>query len=297
VAIRFVSVVGGEIALLDAAVEHYRELGVESFHIARHVESLEDPEFERSVMTLARHGLRFAAVHQGPWDEDLNAYLIRAQMRRHPDDWWVVADLDEFHVYDRKLTDIVAACEANGCDYVRGAFLDRVSLDGSLAPLDSTASVWEQYPLAGLVTLRVLKAVTSKVTLARGHVQLHPGQHWALSGRPLPATEAFAQVHHFKWTDSVLRRLLRRVDAYSSGDWYLTYPAVTEESRRFLRHLEEHGGRMDVDAADLMVRPCGNQYLDYAPWPEAARMLSLRDGLVPNTAPTEEELQRLLATS
>jgi hypothetical protein len=277
VTIRFVSVVGSDTGLLDAAIAHYRGLGVESFHIIRHIESFADPEFQRAQDVLIRHGLAFAAVHQGPWDEDLNAYLIRAQMRRHPGDWWVVADLDEFHVYDRPLTDIIAACEGGGHDYVMGALLDRVAADGTLPALNPATSIWAQYALAGLVTLRVVRAVTSKVTLARGDVHLHLGQHGALTGRALPAAEAFAQVHHFKWTDSVLPRLTQRVQAYSSGDWHLTYPATIVGSRRMLRYLEANGGRIDVTAEKLALHRCGSDYTDYEPWADLVpALLKLR---------------------
>lgn len=274
--IRFVSVVGADTGLLDAAITHYRGLGVESFHIARHIESFEDPDFQRSQDVIARHGLSFAAVHQGPWDEDLNAYLIRAQMRRHPDDWWVVADLDEFHVYDRPLTDVIAACETGGYDHVKGALLDRVAADGSLIALNPSESVWTQYPLAGLVTLRIPGAGSSKVTLALGRVQLHLGQHGALTGRPMPAEEAFPQVHHFKWNDSVLPRLIRREQAYSSGGWHLTYPDTVDESRRMLTHLDANGGRIDVRAKELALHRCGNDYTDYEPWPALVPMLKAR---------------------
>lgn len=274
--IRFVSVVGADTGLLDAAITHYRGLGVESFHIARHVESFDDPDFQRSREVVARHGFSFAAVHQGPWDEDLNAYLIRAQMRRHPNDWWVVADLDEFHVYDRPLTDVIAACEAGGYDYVKGALLDRVAADGSLPALKPDVSIWEQYPLAGLLTLRVPGAGSSKVTLARGSVPLHLGQHGADAGRPMPAEVAFPQVHHFKWNDSVLPRLIQREKAYSSGDWHLTYPDTVDESRRMLRHLEANGGRIDVTAEELALHPCGSDYTDYKPWPDLVPLLKNR---------------------
>jgi hypothetical protein len=273
VTIRFVSVVGSDTGLLDAAIAHYRGLGVESFPITRHIESFDDPEFQRAQDVLSRHGLAFAAVHQGPWDEDLNAYLIRAQMRRHPSDWWVVADLDEFHVYDRPLTDIITACKVGGYDYVMGALLDRVAADGTLPALNPATSIWAQYALAGLLTLRVLRAVTSKVTLARGDVNLHLGQHGALTGRSLPATEAFAQVHHFKWTDSVVPRLTRRLQAYSSGDWYLSYPVTTRESRRMLKYLEANGGRIDVTDEKLALYRCGSNYTDYEPWTDLVPML------------------------
>jgi hypothetical protein len=274
--IRFVSVVGADTGLLDASITHYRDLGVESFHIVRHIDSFDDPEFQRSQDVVARHGLSFAAVHQGPWDQDLNGYLIEAQMRRHPKDWWVVADLDEFHVYDRPLTDIIAACEAGGYDYVKGALLDRMAADGSLPAQNPTTSIWAQYPLAGLLTLRVVGGGSSKVTVARGDVQLHLGLHGAREGSParlLPAEEAFPQVHHFKWTDSVLARLIQREQAYSSGDWHLTYPDTTDESRRMLKHLKANGGRIDVTAEELALHRCGSDYTDYESWTELIPML------------------------
>ncbi|MEU0947481.1 glycosyltransferase family 2 protein [Streptomyces canus] len=275
--IRFVSVVGGDTGLLDAAITHYRTLGVESFHIARHIESLDDPGFQRSQDVVARHGISFAAVHQGPWDEDLNGYLIRAQMRRHPQDWWVVADLDEFHVYDQPLADVITACETGGYDYVKGALLDRVAADGSLAPFKPHDSIWSQYPLAGLVTLRLPGGGSSKVTLARGDVRLHLGQHGAETGRLIPAEQSFPQVHHFKWNDSALARLVQREQAYSSGDWHLTYPDTVDESRRMLQHLEANGGRIDVSAQELLLRRCGSAYTDYEPWPELiATLKSIR---------------------
>jgi len=286
VTIRFVSVVGSDTGLLDAAIAHYLGLGVESFHLTGHIESFDDPEFQRAQDVLARRGLAFAAVHQGPWDEDLNAYLIRAQMRRHPSDWWIVADLDEFHVYDRPLTDIVSACEVGGYHYVMGALLDRVAADGTLPALNPATSIWAQYALAGLVTLRVLRGVTSKVTLARGDVQLHLGQHGALTGRSLPATEAFAQVHHFKWTDSVLPRLIQRVQAYSSGDWHLTYPLTVLESRRMLRYFEANGGRIDVTAEKLALHRCGSDYTDYEPWADLVPVLLKSRSFAAAASPT-----------
>jgi hypothetical protein len=275
VVIRFVSVVGSEdTVLLETAVKHYRAMGVESFHLVRHVESLDDPGLRSSEQVLGRHGLRFATVHQGPWDEDLNAYLIRAQMRRHPEDWWVVADADEFHVYDRPLAEIIAMCEHAEYDYVRGAFLDRVAANGLLQPFDPARSIWRQYELAGFVTLHVTKAATSKVTLARGDVVLNLGQHSTKSGRQAPADRVFAQVHHFKWTSSLPAKLTRRVGAYSSNEWHVAHPSIATESHRILDHLSAHGGRIDVDREELLFRRCGHQYADYSPWRRMTDILS-----------------------
>jgi hypothetical protein len=80
-----------------------------------------------------------------------------------------------------------------------------------------------------------------------------PGQHEALTGRLMPASRIFPQVHHFKWTDSVLARLVRRERAYTSGDWHLTYPDTVDESRRKLKHFEANDGRLDVAASGSRV--------------------------------------------
>jgi hypothetical protein len=38
------------------------------------------------------------ATHLGPWDHELQGELTKAAMAENPDDWYVVVDLDEFHV-------------------------------------------------------------------------------------------------------------------------------------------------------------------------------------------------------
>lgn len=205
----FVSVVGGDTSLLPYSLSHYRELGVESFHVIRHVESRADPTLGPSVEVMRKAGYDFAEVCVAPWHEDLNAALIRKQMSAWPDDWWIVADLDEFHVYDRSPTEVAAYCEEHGFDFVEGAFLDRVSVDGRLTgPLPyGEEPLWRQYPLAGQLTLGLLDGRPTKVTLARGSVELDLGQHYAWTGRGVPVEEIYAQVHHFKWTASAQPRL------------------------------------------------------------------------------------------
>ena len=154
----FVSVVGGDISLLPYSLSYCRELGVESFHAIRHVESRADPTSGPSVEVMREGGYDFADVCAAPWHEDLNAALIRKQMSVWPDDWWIVADLDEFHVYDRSPAEVAAYGEEHGIDFVEGAFLDRALLDGR----------------------------PTKVTLARVTVELDLGQRYAWTGRGVP---------------------------------------------------------------------------------------------------------------
>ena len=276
--LRFVSVVGGDTSLLPYSLAHYRGLGVERFHVIRHVESRDDESLRPSMQVMQEAGLEFSEICVAPWHEDLNAALIRKAMGAHPDDWWVIADLDEFHVYDRPLADIIEYCEQLGFDFVEGAFLDRVSADGRLdgpAPHGRTP-LWSQYPLAGFLTFRLLNGRPTKVTLARGTVELDLGQHYAWTGRGAPVHAVHAQVHHLKWTASTRRRLTRRVAAYSSGEWRLLHRSIVGESQVFLDHLEENGGRINVSDPDFRFSPCSFAYADYPGWEEVGPALSRR---------------------
>jgi hypothetical protein len=269
--IRLASVVGGDTTLLGYAIPHYRALGVESFHIARQVEDSADPGLAASVAVMRDQGLDFSRICVSPWHEDLNARLIREAMASAPHDWWVIADLDEFHVYDRPLSEVIGYCEDNGCDYVSGAMLDRVAAGGELRDVESCGerSIWEQYPLAGLVTFRVLHAMPTKVTLACGTVELDYGQHRTWNGTPAPSDALYPQVHHFKWTATIRARLEQRVAAYSSAHWQTVEGAVIDESIRVLRHIDDNAGRIDISRPDFDFLPCGSRYTDYTTWASA----------------------------
>jgi Glycosyl transferase family 2 len=275
--IRMTAVVGGDTGLLEPWLAHYQQLGVQEFHVTRHVEDPADPRVEASAAVMEKAGLAFSGVHVGPWHEHLNPRLIREEMAAHPDDWWIVADLDEFQVYPVPLTELTARCASAGHDFVSGAFLDRVAAGGLLpAPGTDGGPLWRQYPLAGLLTLRLLGARPTKVTLARGRVELGYGQHVAWTGRGAAEGEVYAQVHHFKWTDSVRESLTRRVEAYSSGAWQTNNLKIIEESRTFLDHLAANGGRIDVTEPSFGFLPCSFDHADYGPWPTVAAELSTR---------------------
>jgi hypothetical protein len=260
---------GGEAGLLPHLVDHYRGLGIESFSLIWHSESAADPWYEVADALVRRAGLTFLHRHIGPYDEDLHQRLIHFAMSQHPDDWYVVADLDELHVYDRPLSELVELCEREGFDHVNGCFVDRVAADGSFPDI-GTGPLWRQYPLAGSVSAGLLRALPLKTGIARGSVDLLPGQHGAPTGRGLPRDRGYIQVHHFKWTGSVVARLRRRVERFRDGAASGMHLAIEHEARRFLAHVETHGGRIDTACGRLRLEPCGNGYHDHPRWSEIA---------------------------
>ncbi|MEH1128484.1 glycosyltransferase family 2 protein [Micromonospora sp. CPCC 206061] len=260
---------GGDALLLRHLVEHYRAHGVESFYVCRHVESTSDPLYEQIEQAARDAGIEIFRTFVGPWDDEMYERLMLEARSQHPDDWYVVVDLDEFHVYDRPLADLIELAEHGGYDHVDGCFVDRVAADGGFPDVDGD-SLWERFPLGGSITSRLVQAPSIKTGLALGRVPLHIGHHGARGGRGLPREVSYIQVHHFKWTGSVVDRMRKRIDRFESGEWKLVFPSVLTETRRVLTYLDRHDGRIDVGSRRLHLRSCGRGYDDYPLWAEVA---------------------------
>lgn len=268
--VHLVAVVGGgDSLLLSHFVDHYRTLGVESFYLIRHAESTDEPAYEEIAHYARESGVPLYHTHVGPWDDNLHGRLMTAAMDEHPDDWYVLADLDEFHVYDRPLAELVTLCEREGKEHVCGCFVDRLGPAGTLPPV-GRGPLWPQYPLGGAITSRLVSAPTVKIGLTLGRHGTGGGHHGVPGRTGLPRHRSYIQVHHFKWTESLVARMRRRVERYESGSWQLVYPAVLHEAKRVLHYLDRHGGRIDVASSRLLVGPCGDGYDGLPHWPEIA---------------------------
>jgi hypothetical protein len=259
--------IGGDVAVVPQMIEHYQRLGVESFMLIRHAEHAGAPVFQAAEEAVRAAGLELYESHVGPWDEDLNATLTERTMARFPDDWFVVADLDELLVLDDSLRDVLAWCDARGYDAVEGCYLDRVALDGGF-PKVAVGPLWDQFPLAGNLSFGLLGATPTKVALARGRVRLTLGHHTTVNGHAAPHRDVYAQVHHFKWNDSVVERTRIRKSRFQSGAWRLESPALMSETVRFLDHVAAHDGRIDVTEPVFMFHRCGGGYRDHPRWAE-----------------------------
>jgi hypothetical protein len=95
------------------------------------------------------------------------------------------------------------------------------------------------------------------------------GHHGIPGHNGLPREQGYIQVHHFKWTDSVVARLRRRVRRYETGRWELVNPSVVDEARRVLDYLDKYG-RFDITDERLLIGACGDGYDGYRRWAEVA---------------------------
>lgn len=150
------------------------------------------------------------------WDKVTSLYNLISS--KSPNDWFVIADIDEFHLYNRNIRDIVSNCEDNGYQIVRGGFIDRIGIGGEFSELQSDISIWEQYPNAGFFRHPMSKANPNKICIMKGSVELTSGQHyakidgfttWRWQGwnHPLISPIDSVQVHHFKWDSTAIQRV------------------------------------------------------------------------------------------
>jgi hypothetical protein len=187
----------------------------------------------------------------------------------HPNDWWVVSDDDEFHVYSKDLKKIINDCNENGWELVRGGFIDRIGPDGTFAEINDE-SIFKQFPLAGFFRYPMSSACPNKVCLMKGYIEITPGQHYAkIDGQttwrwqgwnhPLiaPVEEYNVQVHHFKW-DSTCGERIRAVANINKNYSY------SEEYRKMYRQLAKSRFKIDINNTEFMFENCETK--SYTQW-------------------------------
>ena len=221
--IRLVTVIGHGINLLPHFIKHYQKY-VNEIQIVCYNSELH-PNISDEVKNLIVGYENVSVVkevfhHNFDWEMVTNLY--NEVKLRYKNDWWVVADIDEFHLYPNDdLRGLVNDCEKNNWDIVRGGFIDRIGIGGEFPELKDDESIWRQFPNAGFFRYPMSQACPNKICVMRGYVDITSGQHyakindqttWRWQGwsHPLiaPTDTHSVQVHHFKWDSTSIERVL-----------------------------------------------------------------------------------------
>jgi len=250
--VHLVSVIGSDIKLLPHMLRHYRQMGIDSFLISLNLGYPGDPMIEEARRFMDEFGCEIYNVHVGEWTNEVNTRLY-AESRKNPDDWYILADLDEFQEYPRDLFAIIEECESKGYDYIEGCFIDRIAADGGFPEIIYDRPIEDQFPLGCTFTYRMLGGYPLKVVAAKGHVSISVGNHNANTGVACPIDECFAQVHHYKWDKSVVNRMKQRAYNKELGSYMVS-------CRRFVDYVRANNGRIDVSDPRLFVGKCKPQY-------------------------------------
>jgi hypothetical protein len=224
--IRLVTVIGHGVELLPHFLTHYKKY-VDEINIVTYNSDLYpniDNEVKSITNSISDVKIVKTITHRVfDWEEVTKLY--NETTSKYADDWWVIADIDEFHLYPKdNLNDLLKDCDRNGWDVVRGGFIDRIGKNGTF-PKITNEFIFKQFPMMGFFRYPMSGACPNKICVKKGYVTITPGQHyaefnghttWGWQGwnHPLiaPIDTHSVQVHHFKWDESCIERIKKVAD-------------------------------------------------------------------------------------
>lgn len=269
--IRLVTVIGHGIELLPHFIGHYQQ-HVDEINIVVY-ETEQFPTLSKDVREIISNydNVKIVKTHKDRiFDWERVTMLYNYITNKNPNDWWVIADIDEFHLYKNdNLQSIIKNCNDFGYVLVRGGFIDRIGPDGEFVDIQKDKSIWEQFPNAGFFRYPLSSANPNKVCIKKGHVELTPGQHyakfnghttWRWQGwnHPLISKHDNVQVHHFKWDRTSIDRIKDVANIKQSYAFSDEYKLMYDKLRRC---------RYKIDLTDPefmfsldLIKPKFNQY-------------------------------------
>lgn len=267
---RLVTVTGSRTSTLKHMLNHYKDLVDEMYVVVYEWEGKSLYESVNDIVSQFPTAKIVKRVYKEKFNWEYVTKLYNEIKMMYPDDWWIVSDDDEFHVYSKDLNTIIEECESNGWVMVRGGFVDRIGRDGEFPELKEDVNIFEQFPLAGCFRYPLSNACPNKMCIMKGWVEITPGQHYALIdghttwkwqgwNHPLiaPTNEYNVQVHHFKWDSTCVERIKAVADikqdyAYSK-EYQIMYDA-----------LKSNNFKIDIYDERFMIEDVG--VLGYSLW-------------------------------
>lgn len=282
--IRLITCVGIEhdLALLPHFIGYYKDLGIPpgKMHIVLQAPQKNLNEMGKARSLLDEFGIKAQEIWIAPYTSD-SMWEKRREVQRKvakANDWVISADVDEFHEFPDDLPVFLSYCDKQQLNCIQGVFIDRLAAKGRLTPVKQDSPIWDQYPVQAdvICTMRQDEEGgwvngTVNIMACKGNIFPSRGGHGALAGDiqlkylfgrklgKLPGIEKpgvrFAlplRVHHFKWTNSLVKSLEKR----------LSTPGVSERGKSYgqtlLDHIDEQGSirldKMPVRKPGLFAR-------------------------------------------
>lgn len=267
---RLVTVTGSRTNTLPHMLSHYTDIVDEIYIVVYEWENFSTYNSVQEIVSKFPNAkiVRRETKERFNWEYVTQLYNETKLM--HPNDWWIVSDDDEFHVYSKQLDEIIEDCEENGWELVRGGFVDRIGIDGTFPEIKDNVDIFKQFPLAGFFRYPLSGACPNKVCIMKGYIEITPGQHYAkIDGQttwrwqgwnhPLiaPVDEYNVQVHHFKWDSTCVERIKAVADIkkdYSYSDEYL----------KMYQAIRRNNFEIDTTNPEFMIENDG--FKEYGKW-------------------------------
>jgi hypothetical protein len=274
--VRLLTVIGHGVNLLPHFIEHYQK-HVDEINIAVYETELY-PNLTKEINEVIKNYEKVKVVttiQERVFDWEKVTHLYNFIKSKQKDSWYVIADIDEFHLYPNDdLRKLIYDCQENNWDIVRGGFIDRIGSGGEFSELVNDVSIWEQFPNAGFFRYPLSNACPNKICIMKGYVDVTSGQHyakiddhttWRWQGwsHPLiaPVETHSVQVHHFKWDSTAIDRVLSVANL--NEDY-----AFSNEYFKMYKELKKTNFKIDLLKSEYMfelglINP---EFNDYKNW-------------------------------
>ena len=268
--IRLVTVTGSRTNTLFHMLNHYAEIVDEIFVVVYEWDNFSTYNSVQEIVSKFSNVKIVRREIKEKYNWEYVTQLYNETKLMFPNDWWIVSDDDEFHVYSKDLREIIDECDENGWELIRGGFIDRIGIDGTFPEINNEEDIFKQFPLAGFFRYPLSGACPNKVCIMKGHIEITPGQHYAkINGQttwrwqgwnhPLiaPVEEYNVQVHHFKWDSTCVERIKAVADIkrdYSYSDEY----------QKMYQAIRRNNFQIDIEDDRFMIENDG--FEDYGQW-------------------------------
>ena len=268
--IRLVTVTGSRTNILPHMLQHYTELVDEIFVVVYEWDNFSTYDLVEEIVSKFPNAKIVRREIKEKYNWEYVTQLYNETKLMFPDDWWVVSDDDEFHIYSKDLKQIIDDCDDNGWELVRGGFVDRIGIDGTFPEINDNQYIFHQFPLAGFFRYPLSGACPNKVCIMKGNIEITSGQHYAkIDGQttwrwqgwnhPLiaPVEEYNVQVHHFKWDATCVERIKAVADVKKDYSY-------SDEYQKMYQAIRSNNFQIDIDDDRFMIENDG--FEDYGQW-------------------------------
>lgn len=268
--IRLVTITGSRTNTLFHMLKYYESIVDEIFIVVYEWEGFTTYDEVYEITKQFANAKIIKRVTKEKYNWEYVTELYNETKALYPNDWWVVSDDDEFHIYSKDLREIIKDCEENGWELVRGGFVDRIGIDGTFPEINNDEDIFKQFPLAGFFRYPMSGACPNKVCIMKGYIEITSGQHYAkINGQttwrwqgwnhPLIAPVEFynVQVHHFKWDSTCVERI--KAVATIRKDY-----AASDEYQKMYQSIRSNNFQIDIDDERFMIENDG--FEDYGQW-------------------------------
>ena len=266
--LNLVTVVGTNTHLLPHMLKYYEDK-VDKMYVCVYKQDQNDT-IEKQVRDLGIKPFMIFTEPKYNWDRVTEIYNSVKQTK--PNDWWLIADDDEFHAYPYDIEDIIKDCEESNHTFVTGGFLDRIGENGNFPEVNIDTDIFKAFPYAGYFRYPMSGACPNKVTLAKGSQKITSGQHYAYFDenrnswgrhhpKRMPIKKVFTQVHHFKWDSSCVDRVKDVSETKEEYTYWWEYKKLYDA-------IKENNFKIDINKSEYnIVKMKNSSYIDYNDYP------------------------------